>query len=42
MLSVDGVNKLVDVVIVDPIQNDLVSRATISRGVITIIATRAK
>jgi hypothetical protein len=37
-----GVCTLVDVVIVDPIQIDLVSRVVISKGVVVMIVTQAQ
>jgi hypothetical protein len=41
VLLINGVHTLVDVVIVDPTQVDLISWATISCGVATLVVTQA-
>jgi hypothetical protein len=41
VLLIDGVHKLVDVVIANPTQDDLVSWAIISHRVITIVVIQA-
>jgi len=42
MLSIDGVHTLVDVVIINPIEVDLVLQVFFSRGVVMTITTQVK
>jgi hypothetical protein len=42
VLSIDGVHTLVDVVIINPIEVDLVLQVFFSRGVVMTITTQVK
>jgi hypothetical protein len=42
VLSIDGVRTLVNIVIIDPIQIDLVLQVVFSFGVVAIIMTQVK